>query len=65
MCLRFATHKFGNLPSEISAAIHAISLQQLDALIDALFAMTQVQELTNWLQNLPAAPHTTSDPSTN
>ncbi|MCW1969240.1 MAG: DUF4351 domain-containing protein [Anaerolineae bacterium] len=63
MCMRFASHKFGSLPPEVSALIYAISLQQLDALIDALFAMTQLQELTNWLQDPPTAPHAEPDPS--
>lgn len=47
---RFAKHKFGELGDSIHMALTTLKLEDLDALIEALFKMESKQELIDWLK---------------
>ena len=51
--LRFARHKFGELGDSILLLLPALTLDQLDALIEALFDMQSRDELIDWLKSQP------------
>lgn len=49
---RFAKFKFGELGDSIYIALPALELEELDALLGALFEMESKQELIDWLKNV-------------
>lgn len=51
LILRQLTRRVGAIPAELQTTIRALPLAKLEALGEALLDFTQLEDLTNWLQN--------------
>ena len=49
LILKLLKRRLGTLPSEITTEVERLSVEQLEALGEALLDFTQVNELVNWL----------------
>lgn len=47
---RLLNQRLGNLNSSLSERIQGLSTEQLEALVEALFNITQVSDLVAWLE---------------
>jgi len=59
--VRLLARNLGTLSEEQETQIRALSLEQLDALGDALFDFANREALDAWLQNHPVEPVQTKD----
>jgi Domain of unknown function (DUF4351) len=50
LVLRQLTRRVGTLPTRAEAQVQALALPQLEALGEALLDFTQLDDLTDWLQ---------------
>ncbi|MDZ8188048.1 MAG: DUF4351 domain-containing protein [Nostoc sp. ChiSLP02] len=55
LVLRQLQRRVGVFPEEVRARIQALSLEQLEALAEALLDFTAIEDLLNWLQANPTA----------
>lgn len=51
LILRLLTRQFGELPEEARSQINALSIDQLEALTDALLDFSNLRDLETWLSN--------------
>ena len=47
---RLLNQRLGHLDSVLSERIHGLSTEQLEALVEALFNITQIADLVAWLE---------------
>lgn len=56
LILKQLTRRVGALSPEMTAQVQALSLEQLEALGEALLDFTQMEELANWLEETTQSP---------
>jgi len=50
LVLRLLQRRVGELPQEVRGDIQTLSLEQLEALAEALLDFTAIEDLLNWLE---------------
>jgi hypothetical protein len=50
--LKLLSRKLDAIPDEIKVLLHGLAPEQLDSLSEALFDLENLEDLSNWLENI-------------